>query len=92
MMGGGFQKPLQLLAAYGYCAFEDDVCVIPSDAPYGWPTYANIPLSELFVGPCGDQPEVTDEGPDYSAAPVLGVLCWGYMPPMLASSTVEVRS
>ena len=45
MTGEGFQKPLQLLAAYGYCAFEDDVCVIPFDAPYERPTYANIPLS-----------------------------------------------
>ena len=77
MMGRDLQKPLQLLAAYGYCALEDDVCVNPSDDPYGRPTYANISFLELFVEPCVDRPEAVDEGPDYTAAPVFGVLCWG---------------
>ena len=55
MMGGDFKKPLQMIAAYGYCVFEDDVCANPSDAPYGRPTYANITFLELFVGPCVDR-------------------------------------
>ena len=75
MMGGDFQKPLQLLVAYGYSVFEDDICVNSSDAPYGRPTYANITFSELFVGPCVDRSEVVDKGPDYAATPVFGVLC-----------------
>ena len=74
MTGGDFQKPLQLLAAYGYCAFEDDVCVNSLDAPYGRPTYTNITFLELFTGHCIDQPEVVDEEPDYATAPVFGVL------------------
>ena len=74
MMGGDFQNPLQLLTAYRYCVFEDDVCINPSDAPYGRPTYANITLSELFVGPCIGRPKVMDEVPDYATAPVFGVL------------------
>ena len=81
MMDGDFQKPLQLLAAYRYCAFEDDVYVNPSDAPYGRPTYAKITFLELFIGPCIDRPEVVDERPDYAAAPGFGVLCWGYVAP-----------
>ena len=81
-MGGDFQKPMQLLTAYGYCAFEDDIYVNSSDAPYGRPTYANITFSELFVGPFVDQPEVVDEGPDYAVALVFGVLCWGYVRPL----------
>ena len=82
MMGGDFQKPLQLLAAYGYYAFEDDLCVNPSNSPYGRPTYANISFSEIFAGPFVDQPEVVDEGLDYPAAPIFGVLCWGYVSPL----------
>ena len=50
MVGGDFQKPLQPLAAYGYCVFEDVVCVDPSDASDGRPTYANITFSEFLLG------------------------------------------
>ena len=27
MVGGDFDKSLQLFVTYGYCVFEDDVCV-----------------------------------------------------------------
>ena len=82
MMGGDFQKRLQLLAAYGYCAFKDNVCANPSNAPYGRPTYTNISSSKIFVWPCIDRPKDVDEVPDYAAAPIFGVLCWGYVPPL----------
>ena len=52
MVGGDFQKPLHLLVTYGYCAFEDNVCVDPSDAADGRHTDVIITFSELFVGPC----------------------------------------
>ena len=68
----------------------DDDCVIPSDAPYGRPTYANTPLSELFVGPCIDRSKVLDKVHDYSVAPVVRVLCWGYVP--LYASILDDRS
>ena len=80
MVGGDFQKPLQLLSAYGYCGFEDDDCVNPSDAADGRPTDAIITFSEFFIWPCVDRPKVMDEGPDYVVAPVFEVLCWGYVP------------
>ena len=81
MEGGDFQKPLHLLVAYGYCAFEDDVCVDPLDVVDGRPTNAIITFSELFVGPCVDRSEIINEGPDHVTAPSVGVLCLGYMPP-----------
>ena len=81
MMGGDFQKPLQLLATKRKCVFEDDVCVNPSDVPYGRRTYANITFLELFVGPYANRREVVDEGPDHAAALVFGVLCWAMCPP-----------
>ena len=81
MVGGDFQKPLHLLAAYGYCAFEDDVRIDPSDVTDGRPTDAIITFSELFVGRCVDRPEVTNEGPDHAVAPSFGVLCWVYVCP-----------
>ena len=74
MVGEDFQKPLQPFFSYGYCVFEDVVCVDPSNAPYGRPIYANITSSKLFVGPCLGQPEVMDEGPDYDAAHFFRVL------------------
>ena len=42
MVGGDFQKSLQLFVAYGYCVFEDDVCVdpYPSGILDGRPNYA----------------------------------------------------
>ena len=81
MVGGDFQKPLQPLVSYGYCMFEDVVCVDPSNASDGRPTYAIVTFSELFVGPCVDWPEVMDEGIDYATAPFFRVMCWDYMPP-----------
>ena len=69
MMGGNFHNPLHLLTAYGYCAFDDDICVNPSDAPYGRPTFANITFSKLFTGPSLYWPEVVDI--DYAATPVF---------------------
>ena len=74
MVGGDFQKSLQLFAAYGYCMFEDDDCVDPSGVLDGRPNYANVIFSELFVRFCVDQPEVMDEGPDYATA-LLSELC-----------------
>ena len=50
MVGGDFQKPLQLLVAYGYCVFEDVVYVDPSDALDGRLTYANITFLEFLLG------------------------------------------
>ena len=75
MMRGDFQKPLHLLVAYRYYVFEDEACVDPLDVADGRPTDATITFSELFVGPCVDQPEIIDEGPDHAAAPSLGALC-----------------
>ena len=45
MVGGDFQKPLQLFVAYGYCVFEDGVCVDPSGVLDRRPNYANIAFS-----------------------------------------------
>ena len=50
MVGGDFQKSLQPFVAYGYCVFEDDVCVDPSGIPNGRPNFANITFSKLFAG------------------------------------------
>ena len=75
MVGGDFQKPLKLLASYEDYAFEDDICVDPSDVADGRPTDTIIAFSELFVRPCVDRPEVMDEGFDYVVAPFFGVLC-----------------
>ena len=66
--------PLQLFVANGYHVFEDDVCVDPSYASDGRPTYANITFSELFVGPCVDWPKVMDEGSDYML-PLFSEFC-----------------
>ena len=96
MVGGDFQKPLQLLVAYGYCMFEDVIYVDPSDAPDGRPTYAIVTFLELFVGPCVDRPEVMNEGPDYATAPFFHSYVLGLRAPsVLAPSevaTTEVRS
>ena len=81
MVGGDFQKPLHLLVAYGYCAFEGDVRVDPSDAPDERPIDAIITFFELFVVPYVDRSEVIDEGPDHAEAHSLGVMCWGYVTP-----------
>ena len=61
-MEEGFQKSLQLFFANRYCVFKDDVYVDLSGVLDGKPNYANVPFSELFVGPCIDQPEVMAEG------------------------------
>ena len=82
MVGEDFHKPLHLLVAYGYCAFEDDIRVDPSDSTDGRPTDTIITSSELFVGLCVDRSEVIDEGPNHATAPSFGALCWGYMPPI----------
>ena len=66
MVGGDFQKSLQLFIAYGYCVFEDDVCVDLSSALDERPNYVNITFSELFARRCVDRPGVMDEGPDYA--------------------------
>ena len=63
-MEGGFQRYLQLFIVYGYCVFEDDVCVDLSSVLDGRPNYANI----TFVGPCVDRSEVMDKGLDYAAS------------------------
>ena len=75
MMGGDFQKPLHLLVAYGYCAFEDDVFVDPLDAANGRHTDAIITFLELFVGPYVDRPRIIDKGPDHATASYVGILC-----------------
>ena len=94
-MGGDFQKPLQLFAAYAYCVFENGVCVGPSGVLDGRPNYDNIAFSELFVRHCVDRLEVIDEGPDYATA-LLSKFCAGdRCPPTLAPSRVadaEVQS
>ena len=82
MVGGDFQKSLQLLVTYGCCVFEDDVCVDPSGVPNERPNYANITFLELFAGPCIYRLKVMDEGPDFSTAHFFRVLCWGYLPPL----------
>ena len=51
--------------------FEDDVCVDLSSVLDGKPNYANVPFSELFVGPCVDRPEVMAKGPDHVTALLL---------------------
>ena len=66
MVGGDFHKPLQPLVAYGYCMFEDVVCVDPSNAPDGKPTYTIVTFLELFVGSYVDRLKIMDEGPDYA--------------------------
>ena len=95
MVGGDFQKSLQLFVAYGYCVFEDDVCVDPSGVLDGRPNYANITFLELFVGPCIDWPKVMDEELDYATA-LLSEFCVGARcPPVLVPSevaTAEVQS
>ena len=45
MVGGDFQKSLQLFVAYEYCVFEDDVCVDASGVLDGRPNYANFTFS-----------------------------------------------
>ena len=42
MVGGDFQKSLQLFVAYGYCVFEDDVCVDLSGVLDGRPNNVDI--------------------------------------------------
>ena len=85
MVGGDFQKPMQSLIAYGYCVFEDDLCVDLSGASYGRPTFANITFSELFVGPCVDSSEVMDEGPDYAATPFFQSFVLGLCAPCVGA-------
>ena len=90
MVGGDFQKSLQLFVAYGYCVFEDDVCVDPSGVLDG-----NITFLELFVGSCIDWPEVMDEELDYATALLSKFCVRARCPPMLAPSGVaaaEVQS
>ena len=86
MVGGDFQKSLQLFVGYGYCVFEGEASVDPSSVLDGRPNCANIAFLELFVGPYVDQLEVTDEGLDYATA-FLSELCVGARcPPTLAPS------
>ena len=92
MVGGDFQKSLQLFVAYGYCVFEDDVCVdpYPSGILNGRPNYANITFSELFAGPSVGWLKVINEGPDYATA-LLSEFCVGAgCPLVLVPSGVTV--
>ena len=88
MVGGDFQKPLQLFVAYGCCVFEDDVRVNPSSVLDGRPNYANIAFSELFTWRCVDRLEVMDEGPDYATALLSEFCARARCPPVLAPSEV----
>ena len=85
MVGRDFQKPLQLLVAYGCYVFEDDVCVDPSGVPDERPNYANITFLELFTGPCIGQLKVMDEGSDFSTAH-FSEFCAGTTCPPCASA------
>ena len=87
-MEGGFQKPMQLFVAYGYCVFEYDICV---DLPYvldGKPDYANAPLSQFVARACVDRPEVLDGKPGYANSPILEFFTMARCPPILAPSRV----
>ena len=45
MVGGDFQKSLQLFVAQGYCVFKDGICVDPSGVLNGGPNYAIITVT-----------------------------------------------
>ena len=47
-MGGDFQKPLQLLSAYGYCAFKNNICGDRPEILDGMPDSSNPLLLEFF--------------------------------------------
>ena len=53
-MERGFQKSPQLFVANGCCVFEDNFYVNLSGVLDGNPNYANVPFTELFIGPCID--------------------------------------
>ena len=95
MVGGGFQKFLQLFVAQGYCMFEDDVCVDPSGVLDRGPNYAIITFSKLFAGSCVDWLEVIDKEPNYATAFLSEFYVKARCPPVPAPSRVvaaKVRS
>ena len=69
--------------------FEDDICVDLSGVLDGKPNYANVPFSELFVGPCIDRPKVMDKGPNYATALLSNLCTRARCPPVLAPSGVS---
>ena len=83
MVGGDFQKSMQLFFGYGYYVFKGDASVDPSGVLDGRPNCANVTFLELFVGPCVDNTEVTDEGPDNSTALLLEFCVGARCPPVL---------
>ena len=89
-MEGGFQKPLQLLVAYGYCVFEYDICVDLPDVLDGKPNYANAPLSEFVARACVDIPEVLDGKHGYTDSLLPKFFIRARCPPVLAPSGVVV--
>ena len=87
-MEGGFQKPLHLFIAYGYCVFEYDICVDLPDVLDGKPDYANAPLSKFVARACVDRPEVLDGKPGYANSPLPEFFARARCPLVLASSGV----
>ena len=95
MVVGNSQKFLQPFFAYGYCVLKGDACVNSSGVLDGKPNHARVPFSELFIGPCGDRPKVTDEGPECATALFSELYGKATCPLVLAPSgatTVEVQS
>ena len=66
--------------------FEDDVCVNLSGVLDGKSNYVNIPFLGLFARPCGDRPEVMDEGPNFATALLLELCAGARCPHVLAHS------
>ena len=87
-MEGGFQKPLQLFVAYGYCVFEYDICVDLLDVLDEKPDYANAPLLEFVARACLNRPEVLDGKPGYANSPFLEFFARARCPPVLAPSRI----
>ena len=95
MVGGDFQKSLQLFFAQGYCVFEDDICVDPSGALDGGLNYAIITISKLFARSCVDWSEFIDKGPDYAIAFLSEFYARARCPPVpvpFGVAAAEVRS
>ena len=87
-MEGGFQKPLQLFVAYGYCVFEYNICVDLPDVLDKKPNYANAPLSKFVARACVDRPEVLDGKPSYANSSILEFFVRARCPLVLTPSGV----
>ena len=89
-MEGGFQKSLKLLVAYGYCVFEQDICVDLPNVLDGKPDYANAPLLEFVARACVDRPKVLDGKPGYANSPFPEFFAKARFPLVLVPSGVAV--